>query len=86
LATRGGTPVAAGSVSIHDGVGMLFNTSTIERFRGHGYQKRPIRQRLAYAKTRGCDVAMVQATPGSASERNIVRARFQLAYTKLFVQ
>ena len=86
LATWGGSPAAAGTVSTHEGVGMLFNTSTIEGYRSRGLQMRLIHQRIAHAQRRGCDLAMVQATPGSASERNIARAGFQLAYTKLFVQ
>ena len=86
LATCEGSPAAAGTVSIRDGVGMLFNTSTIARYRSRGLQMRLIHQQLAHTKVRGCDMAMVQATPGSASERNIARAGFRLAYTKLFVQ
>lgn len=86
LATWGDNPVAAGTVSTHEGVGMLFNASTIDGYRSRGLQMRLIHQRLAHAQRRGCDLAMVQATPGSASDRNIARAGFQLAYTKLFVQ
>ena len=32
---------------------------------------------------RGCNLALVQTTPGSASQRNVARCGFQLAYTKV---
>jgi len=38
--------------------------------------------RLAAATTAGCDLATVQTTPGSGSQRNVERMGFRLAYTK----
>ena len=58
----------------------------MERYRSRGVQTRLTHRRLEYAKIHGYDIAMVQATPGSVSERNIASAEFRLVHKKLFVQ
>ena len=86
LLTLDGAPAAAGSVAIHKGVAMLLNAATLAPMRGRGFQRWVIRWRLRFAARAGCDVAFVQATPGSPSQRNIERAGFRLAYTKAMVE
>jgi len=39
--------------------------------------------RLTTAAAAGCDLATVQTAPGNASQRNVERLGFRLAYTKL---
>ncbi len=67
---------------IRDGVALLFSASTRFQFRKRGVQTALITARLQAAAHAGCDLAMVLTTPGSASERNIQRAGFRVAYTK----
>jgi GNAT superfamily N-acetyltransferase len=77
-----GRPVATGAIVIHEGVGLLAGASTIPSARKHGAQRALLETRLAYAKERGCDLAMMCAAPGSASQRNAERQGFRIAYTR----
>lgn len=78
-----GKEVAGGAVvSAHDGVGGLFGASTLHEFRHRGVQASLLGTRLAWACDRGCDVAVSIALPGSASQRNIERFGFRVAYTR----
>jgi GNAT superfamily N-acetyltransferase len=78
-----GKEVAGGAVvSRHDGVGGLFGASTLPAFRRHGVQTALLATRLIWACERGCDVAVSIALPGSASQRNIERFGFRVAYTR----
>jgi hypothetical protein len=38
---------------------------------------------LRYAAEQGCDLAMMCAAPGSASQRNAERQGFRIAYTRI---
>jgi len=38
---------------------------------------------LRYAAEKGCDIAMMCALPGSASQRNAERQGFRVAYTRI---
>jgi hypothetical protein len=44
-----------------------------------------LQARLAAARRAGCDLAVVGTSPGSDSQRNIERAGFTLAYTKVIM-
>ena len=72
-----------GGVAIHDGVAMLAGASTDPAFRGRGAQAALLDVRLAYAESAGCDIAMMGALPGSASQRNGERQGFRIAYTRI---
>ena len=79
----GDEPAGAGSLAIHDGVAELFGTSTRPSCRGRGVQTALIHARMAAAAAAGCDLIAVHTDPGSASQRNVERAGFRLAYTKV---
>lgn len=82
MAEIGDTPIATGSMSIHDGVALLAGTSTVPEFRNRGAQLALLEARLRYAADQGCDLAMMCAAPGSASQRNAERHGFRIAYTR----
>jgi hypothetical protein len=76
-------PVATGQMSIVDGVALLAGASTIPEARKHGAQLALLESRLRYAAQQGCDIAMMGALPGSASQRNAERNNFRIAYTRV---
>jgi GNAT superfamily N-acetyltransferase len=78
-----GEPVAAGALVMHDGVALLAGASTIPSARRRGAQRALLEARLAHAETHGCDLAMMCAAPGSASQRNAERQGFRIAYTRI---
>jgi GNAT superfamily N-acetyltransferase len=83
LAELDGRPIATGAMFIHDGVALLAGASTIPEGRRQGAQLALLESRLRYAAEQGCDIAMVCALPGSASQRNAERQRFRIAYTRI---
>ncbi len=82
LAELDGQPVAAGSLAIHSGVALFSGASTIPAFRQRGAQQALLQARLDYAAQAGCELAMMCAEPGSASQRNAERQGFRIAYTR----
>jgi GNAT superfamily N-acetyltransferase len=83
LAELDGRPVATGALSIWEGVALLAGASTVPEARRRGAQLALLDARLAYAAGHGCDIAMVCAQPGSASQRNAERQGFRIAYTRI---
>jgi GNAT superfamily N-acetyltransferase len=88
LAMIDASPAGGGSFEPVDRIAIFFGTSTIEAFRRRGVQTALLRARLDHARrlARGgspIDAAVVMARPGSASERNIARAGFSLAYARV---
>jgi GNAT superfamily N-acetyltransferase len=81
LAFLDGRLAGRGTVDIIEGVAAMQAAETLPEFRGRGIQAALLSARLAAARDEGCDLAMVDCEPGSASERNILRAGFQLLYT-----
>ena len=77
-----GQPAGGGGMYVHEGVAELGGASTRPEFRRRGVQTALLHARLAAAREQGCDLAMAMTSPGSASQRNIERVGFQLAYTK----
>lgn len=86
LARIDGEPAGAGAVSVSDGVAAFFSTSTRAGFRRRGVQTALLNARLAIAARAGCDLATVITSPGSDSQRNVMRAGFQVAYTKVVLK
>jgi GNAT superfamily N-acetyltransferase len=78
-----GQPVATGGLSISDGVALFAGASTIPEARKKGAQRALLEARLRYAVQAGCDLAMMCAEPGSASQRNAEREGFRIAYTRI---
>jgi len=85
LAWRDGAPIGGGALEVHDGMAALMAAETLPEFRRQGVQTALLRVRLAAAVEAGCDVAMVHTRPGVASQRNVLRAGFQVAYTVVAV-
>jgi GNAT superfamily N-acetyltransferase len=83
LVELNGQPIAAGALFIHHDVALLAGASTIPEWRGRGAQRLLLQHRLQYALEAGCDLAMVCAEPGSASQRNSEREGFRIAYTRI---
>lgn len=85
-------PIAGGSMEFighPDGrvVAALAGAATHEAHRNRGGQTAMIRARLGLVRERlaqglDCDLVMIQTRPGTASERNILRHGFRLAYTR----
>jgi hypothetical protein len=82
LVERDGALIATASLGIHEGVALLAGASTIPMGRGLGAQSAVLGARLAEAHRRGCDLAMIVATPGSSSQRNAERRGFRVAYSR----
>jgi hypothetical protein len=83
LAESDGQPIATGALSICEGVALLAGASTIPEGRKQGAQLALLDSRLRYAAEQGCDLAMMGALPGSASQRNAERQGFRIAYTRI---
>ena len=62
--------IAAGMLGIHEGVALLAGASTVPAARRQGAQSALLAARLRYAAEHGCDLAMMGALPGSASQRS----------------
>jgi hypothetical protein len=82
LAELDGKPIATGALTIHGDVALLAGASTIPEARRQGAQLALLEDRLRYAATQGCTVAMMVALPGSGSQRNAERHGFRIAYTR----
>ncbi|MEO8029625.1 MAG: hypothetical protein ABJC74_17830 [Gemmatimonadota bacterium] len=82
LAEMNEVAVAAGALSLREGVGLLAGASTIPEWRGRGAQAALLRTRLESAVEQGADLAMICTQPGGASQRNAERKGFRIAYTR----
>jgi hypothetical protein len=82
LAELHGQAIAAGALSIHEGVALFAGASTISAWRRRGAQQALLETRFQYAIEAGCDLAMMVAEPGSSSQRNAERQGFRIAYTR----
>jgi GNAT superfamily N-acetyltransferase len=82
LAELDGQAIAAGTICFDGRVALLAGACTIPEGRRQGAQLALLEARLRYAAERGCDVAMMCAEPGSASQRNAERHGFRIAYTR----
>lgn len=76
-------PIATGALSLFEGVALLAGASTIPEARRQGAQLALLEARLRHAAGAGCDLAMIGAQPGSASQRNAERHGFRIAYTRI---
>lgn len=83
LAELDGEAIAAGAMTIHNGVALLAGASTVPQRRKLGAQLALLENRIHYAVEQGCDLAMMAALPGSASQRNAERQGFRIAYTRI---
>ncbi len=82
IAERDGAPIATAALFMHEGTALLAGASTIPSGRRQGAQNALLDARLQAAASHGCDLAMMIAAPGSASQRNAERQGFRIAYTR----
>ena len=82
LAEIEGTPGAAGTLCLHDGVALFGGSATVPELRRRGLQSALLHARMQFAHAHGCDLAMMVAAPGSDSQRNAERIGFRIAYTR----
>jgi hypothetical protein len=75
-------PIAVGVLCMHEGVARLGGACTLPHYRKQGAQASLLAARLEHAFRAGCDLAMMCARPGSASQRNAERQGFHIAYTR----
>jgi GNAT superfamily N-acetyltransferase len=85
LAWIDGQPAGGGGMYIHQGVAEFGGASTRPAFRKRGVQTALLHARMDAAHEAGCDLALVVTAPGEESQRNVERAGFRLAYTKVVV-
>lgn len=83
LAELDGQPIAAAALSLSGGVALFAGACTIPEARRQGAQLALLDYRLRFAAEQGCDLAMMCAQPGSASQRNAERHGFRIAYTRI---
>lgn len=77
-----GKAAGGGAMFVNENAAAFFSGSTLLAARGRGAQTALLHARLQAARDAGCDLALVKTSPGNASQRNVQRAGFQLAYTK----
>jgi GNAT superfamily N-acetyltransferase len=82
LAELDGKPIATGALTIAGDVALLAGASTVPSARRQGAQNALLEDRLRYAATQGCTIAMMVTLPGSGSQRNSERNGFRIAYTR----
>jgi GNAT superfamily N-acetyltransferase len=72
-------PIGAGSLFVHDTIGVLFGGTTVPQYRGKGGQKALLEYRINEAIDLGCEVLISHTTVNSQSQRNLERVGFQIA-------
>ena len=82
IAELDGQPIGTAALFMHGGVALLAGASTVPEGRKKGAQSALLDTRLRTAASNGCDLAMMVAAPGSASQRNAERNGFRVAYTR----
>ena len=86
LVRFGNQLAGGGGMYTHSSVVELGGASTRPAFRRKGIQRALIEARLATARSKGCDLAMVLTEPGGDSQRNLQRNGFELAYTLVIMR
>jgi hypothetical protein len=84
LAYLDGQAAALGVLHVRDGAGSMANGLTDPRFRDRGCQTALLHRRATDAARAGCDLLVSQCRPGSQSQRNQLRAGFQVAGSKVW--
>jgi GNAT superfamily N-acetyltransferase len=84
LAYVEGEAAALGVLHLADGVGSMANALTMPSMRGRGCQTALLHRRIRDAALAGCDLLASQCSPGTASQRNQIRAGFLIAGTKVW--
>jgi len=74
-------PAGVGRLSIRKHVAHFNSDATLKRFRGHGIHSAVLRARIWIAKAADCELGVIEAEPGSRSQRNMERLGFRVAWT-----
>jgi GNAT superfamily N-acetyltransferase len=82
VATIDGQPAGAATVRFDAGIAQLCGATTLPRFRRRGVQRALLDARLAWARDRGCDIAVITTAPGSQSQANAQKQGFALLYAR----
>jgi GNAT superfamily N-acetyltransferase len=77
-----GTEVGGASMRLDGGLAQLSGASTLPAYRRRGVQTALLGERLRWAASQGCDLAVVTTQPGSKSQQNAVRRGFDRLYTR----
>jgi hypothetical protein len=77
-----GQAIGTAKLGCHGGTAIFGGASTLLEARRQGAQRALLEARLAAAAAAGCDLVMMCAHPGSASQRNAERQGFRVAYTR----
>ena len=85
LAWRGGVVAGAATMRVQDRVAQLCGAATLPAHRRRGVQAALLHHRLADARRRGCDIAVVTTAPGSTSQANTQKAGFALLYARVLL-
>lgn len=82
----GDEPAGTGMLYMNDGLAMFNGDSTLPAWRGRGVQTALLAYRLEHARGAGCELGVIEASPGGISERNQQRAGFDVAYTRVSLE
>jgi GNAT superfamily N-acetyltransferase len=84
VAVLDGQPAAYGALYVAaNKIGVCAAAATLPAYRNRGCQTALLRHRIAVARAAGCTHVVMQAQPGSTSERNMKRLGLQMAYTSV---
>lgn len=78
-----GRAAGTGELLVSGEVAWLSADATLPQFRRRGVQAALQHARLAIAREAGCTLAVSEAEPGGGSQRNMERAGFSVAYTRV---
>lgn len=78
-----GEPAGTGMLCVAGGIARLNGDATLPGMRNRGVQTAILAERLRHASRAGCDLACIEAAPGSTSQRNQERLGFRVAYTRV---
>jgi GNAT superfamily N-acetyltransferase len=76
---------AGGMIVPEHRMAAFFGAGTLPEYRSRGIQTAFMHERLRIAQQAGCDLAVTLTLPGTTSQRNVERAGFRTAYTKVVV-
>jgi ribosomal protein S18 acetylase RimI-like enzyme len=82
LARLDGAPAGAASMHLDGRLAQLTGAATLPACRRRGIQTALTVRRLADARARGCDLAVVTTQPGSKSQENCQSRGFELLYAR----
>lgn len=86
IAWKGDTPIAAGALTLHEGIGHLNTTATLPDYRGHGAQSAIMARRIRDGIEAGCTgfvtETWVPRDEPNHSYNNMLRHGFELLYKR----